>query len=1514
MPPIDDRYVRRLDDFTKALEGIVDLLKEDNSRKNVDTVNQLLTNMNEDISGIVKNMEIVVKSVKKIETQNDKILKEIQEVKKTKETGMLGNVAEVDNKRKIIDAVKIIVLIAAGVLAIGLAFKMIAPVPFLSVIAIGLAMVFIAGAFVIISAATEGMTPGDASLTSGMMVIMALGITVSSWILAAAGTLTFAKVSSILFTSIALGTSLVLLAIAVENSKLKPADYLKMMILPLVLPLIALGITISSIILASIVPLSLGQIVTTLFVAGAMGIAMYLISSSIEKTKLDMSKTGQFFAFALIAPLLSLGLVISAFILKMMPELSLKQMISSIFVAVTIGVLVYLMKPLIEKMKEFNLKEIVNTTLLIAAIAAGLVVASWILTKMSFFSIGDSIKLIFTSLAIGLAVLFLTPAVYILKSIKRDDMMQASLNIVIAAGAIAISSILLSLGMYDNVPDWRWAVGAGLAITAFAGTMWLIKKMNLSKQVMLEGALVILGVSTVIMATSWILGLGKYDKYPTFGWAAGVGLSLIAFGGAMMAIGIIMTSTGGMASAALAAGALATLGVALAISAVSWILSLGNYESYPTFKWAFGVGLTMTTFAAMMVILGIAIVGIAIGAASMMIISGTIVSVSKRLSKGDYTGGPTESWANAVSKLMNIFSWVMIKTALIPNILLSRSAEGLKIIAQNIVDISNIITQGNYFGGPDEDWAKATAALLLGFSAASMMLVNPFIFLGLSAMYGVAASIASVSRILAGGDYEKGPTLKWAKGVSMSIKAFAEGIAALQESGTIWGKLFGSNPGKKIEQIAEAMIRANELLGGVSWSDNHPTSAWAKGVGGAIMAFAKAMKTLHDADIDSGGKFVKMVVAISFGIIAAAWILDRYDWSKANNYPSATWSKGVGDAINAFAKPLALLGKYDITGRDVPKAIRGLAWSMVNAAWILSMFPWEKYANNYPSDEWSTGVGKAIGTFVKYLIEIEKNDIGRGDLRVLNRTIDAMVKTGWKLVIADTLTSGKIWDTGDKLKKWGDGVGFAVSTFVKHLVEIEKNDIGKGDLRILNKTLDAMTSTGWKLFRADLITGGRIWATGEKVEDWANNIGKAIGVFVKYLSEIENEDIGRGDLRILNRTVDSMINFAVKLGMIERAYPGIWSTNIGNWPDTVGKSLGLFVQYLVDIEKNNIKDYFKIDDLVKSMISSALKFYYIDEEFPGIWESGPKEGWVNSVGKAIGLFVDFLVNLKNNNINNFKIINGPIESMIDSALKFQELEKKYPNIWKSGPTESWANSIEKSIGAFYLASQITDLKNIDAFGDTIINFAQKLEKMLQNKTIYDKGGLFESFSESMKKLKEVLSTSNIMADGLNTLGDAFLKISSLGFTTGDAVKNLTRSVVELSDSLKNVDMENIDKLSKFSNGILVLSLLDEKKFEAALAIINKKKNDIVAILSESSGVKSKSSSGEMTVGEARESAEASEANAAAERSRIEKEKVFTQLLSTVKSLDKNVGEILDIHKDRPKDDLTKASSPEKVNT
>ena len=1542
MPTIDRKFVDRLENFTTALDKIVQLLNEDLKKENADSVNEMLSAMNNDLGSVVKNLQIVVKSVGKIENTTDKILEEIRASKKDKEKGgVFQSISETENKKKIIDAVKVITLIAAGILAIGLAIKLIAPVDFLSVIGIGLTMVFIAGAFVMVASLTEGMTWKDAAIVSSIMVVMSTGLMVSSWALGLAATISFAKMMSIIFTATAMGISLPLVYYAVKKSNLDKKDYPKMMLLPLVLPLIALGIAISSLILAAVVPLTFAQVITTIFVATAIGTSLWLITKALDKAKLENRHVNQFLMVPIIVPALAQGLVISSWILSGIKPISFMQMISSVFVAVTIGVLVYLMSPLINKMKDFTLKEVVSAGLLVTALSVGLVAASWILVGIKFFSFRQSLQLIMTSLAIGLSVLFLTPAIYALKPIKSEEMLRASTNILIASGTIMASSWLLNLGIYDNFPDWKWSIGSGLVILAFAGLVWTIKKLNLSTKELFVGGLSLIGISAVIMITSWILNKGKYDEYPSVGWSLGVGLSLIAFGTAMMIIGGIISMTGGSAAIAMTIGSAATIAVAGTIWLTSIILNEGKYDEYPSVGWSLGVGLSLIAFGSAMGVLGLIIMAtggltagaMLIGAIATLAVAGTIMLTSLILNKGDYYEYPTIEWSLGVGLSLIAFGTSMgvigsltlasgglvadamlvgvvatlavagtiMLTSLIiglgnyedyPSLewaagvglsivafsgtmailgsfgLLSLVAGGLATLGVSgiIVLVSNILSQGNYEKGPTVEWSLGTGALLLAVGMSTILFTSllPFVIIGGFVMKYVAQSIVDVADILAMGDYTGGPTEEWAKGVGGSIMAFAKGLSALSESDSFLGSIFGQSQSDKIIEIANAMTVANDILSSVGWSGNYPNEEWSKGVGGAIMMFAKGLAALEEADVDYDD-FIEAVEYICHGIITAANILNGFDWSKITNYPTSEWSKGVGEAINAFASPLAELGKNDITGRDITRSIRRLAYGMIDAAEIIGEYDWNEAVNNYPTSEWSDAVGKAIGTFVKYLVEIEKEDVGKGDIKILKKTIASMINAAE--AFNDNPDIWNTYPTGD----WAEGVGKSVGTFVKYLAEIEKKDIGRGDVKTLRKTISAMIDAAEDF--SDDPTIWSIYPTG----DWAEGVGKSIGTFLKYLVEIEKKDIGKGDIKNLNSIISAMINTAEKFedsGDIWSNYP----------PDTWVTNVNLAINSFIDMLNNINQTEIGTDNLIglyliiKSLLWTAKQFSNKDNV--NIWTNYPPDTWVTNVNLAINSFID-MVYRSSMSVGNLIGLYLTINALLWTARQFSDNEK---TIWTNYPPTEWSDAVLKSIQSF--TSSISMLSSIgynnfsllkDA-GNSMIDFSKIIKGLDNYKDLFKDGGSLDNFSKSIKKLVDNLPTKE-SAEGLKTLADAMNSITSMGISGSFSIWMLSKAINDFGESLSRLDTTALTNLSKFSNGVLILSLIDDKKLEETLRVLDEKKNEIKSILSDNATAKTKETAS------IENKVETPDISSIVEDT---KNKFYEDILTYVKSLDDNV--------------------------
>ncbi len=863
---------------------------------------------------------------------------------------------------------------------------------------------------------------------------------------------------------------------------------------------------------------------------------------------------------------------------------------------------------------------------------------------------------------------------------------------------------------------------------------------------------------------------------------------------------------------------------------------------------------------------------------------------------------------------MLLLGLVIIGTAGIGVLAILAGAFAMLMVADTIVRVSEILSNGNYSGGPSLDWATGTGILLTGVGLSSVIFaaLYPFIWLGRKSMTMIAETIADVSHILQKGDYKSGPTLDWAKGVSMSIKAFAEGSAALSGGpiGGLINKIFGIDKTAVIESIAWAMVNASHILQNGIWSA-YPSDAWSKGVGNSIMAFATAIKALDDADIDSGFEFFVVVRAISKGIIEAAKILNEFNWDDIKNYPSKEWSEAVGNAINAFAKPLSELAENDITGRDISKGIARLTQGMVGAALTLSILDWEKYNNSYPQKEWVDGVGEAIGMFVKYLTEIEKNDIGNGDLRILRKTVDAMIYSARKFKISEMLLSG-LWEAGPT-NDWSNRVGKSIGVFVNYLIEIEKNDIGSGDLKVLNKTIDSMLSTSKRFKIAELIFKD-LWDAGP-TNDWSNRVGNSIEAFVKHLTVIEKNDIGKGDLKILNKTIDSMINAAYRFKVAELIFNDIWKSGPSKyWASSVGEALAVFVKHLVMIEEYGVKgvDIKILNSTIDAIINTAFKFNSAEKDSgKELWKTGPSIEWSTSVGKAISNFATQLAFIGEADIKIWDIwkLERIVGAIIKTAQKYHDIETAQPGIWNTGPSLEWATGISKTISAFaqamVIASDTKNLAGIDGLGDKMISLTIKLEKALSGKKMFGRDGLFEAFSQSIKSLSQSFSTNDKVISGMNQFATAFMKISSMGSSTSESIKMLTKSILMLSKALEDVDMESIDKLSKFSNGLLVLSLIDEDKFEQALEVIQSKKNDIISMLSDNNTVKStKSDYGstrvEMPKAETKETTD-----------------FYKQALGHLSGLNSNVGKMLE-HINKPKpvkqddDELSVATAPAKV--
>ena len=94
MSKIDEKFINNLNNFSVALENIVELLKEQAKLNPTDVVNKLAENLDaEHIQQISNDLEEVKDRTVYISDNTDKILKEVQAANKGKEAGMFETIS-----------------------------------------------------------------------------------------------------------------------------------------------------------------------------------------------------------------------------------------------------------------------------------------------------------------------------------------------------------------------------------------------------------------------------------------------------------------------------------------------------------------------------------------------------------------------------------------------------------------------------------------------------------------------------------------------------------------------------------------------------------------------------------------------------------------------------------------------------------------------------------------------------------------------------------------------------------------------------------------------------------------------------------------------------------------------------------------------------------------------------------------------------------------------------------------------------------------------------------------------------------------------------------------------------------------------------------------------------------------------------------------------------------------------------------------------------------------------------
>ena len=573
-----------------------------------------------------------------------------QTVEQLKTEKEKGMVGEIgtDKTDSIVKGVATIVLIAGAVWAIGTAFKLVGEVDYKSVISLSISMYAIAKSFEAV-ANIENLTIGKALLASSAIVIFSGAI----WL--------------------------------------------------------------SSRILSGVEEIGLGKLFTTIMLAGVVVVLMYALK---PLTEMDLKEENSKKAWLLtgIIPALSLSIMFSSWILRGVKPLGLAQLFTTIMLAGVVVVLMYALKPLTEMdLKEENSKKAWLLTGIIPALALGITLSSWILYFVVPLGLGKLFTVLLLSIVVVVMMYALKPLINM--DLQEKDVAKALLMPIIIpaiAAAIAFSSKILS-EHYEPVGNlWNmllFSIVAAVAVLAFSVSVRILGKMDIKSLGI--GVLGTVLVSVAIAASSWIITLGNYDKnYPSFQWAAGVGLSILTFSLAALAVGAAIMLTGGLGFAALATGAAAILLVAGSISLTSHIIASGDYSNnYPSLDWAKGAGSVMVAFggsallvgAMILSTLGVGAVALVAGLGSIVLVAGTMVLVSRILNAGNYGKYPSLDWAQGVGSILSSF---VKNIEGVRDYRPVRDGVNLLALSKTLLEMDENFSKGNFSKYPSSDWSS----------------------------------------------------------------------------------------------------------------------------------------------------------------------------------------------------------------------------------------------------------------------------------------------------------------------------------------------------------------------------------------------------------------------------------------------------------------------------------------------------------------------------------------------------------------------------------------------------------------------------------------------------------------------------------------------------------------------------------------------------------------------------------------------------------------------------------------
>jgi hypothetical protein len=888
---MDQKLLDALNNISIALEQLSESLDNSGGTKKSDVGSALQSgDFSKQLVEINEGIKSIKQDTKKILDNQETIIK-LQKQQTSGESKIFEEAGGGKTKQMIKDGVAVIGLIAGAILAIGMAFKLIGDVNFGTVISITLALSILSLTFMNIST-LPGLDLGKISLAATSMVIMSTAILFSSIPLSFVFPVSGEKALT------AIGIAGVFTVFSYSMSKIIKSfsgvstgdALLASVLMPVVMFAMSTSIFLSSIALSMVQPVSLGQGITAIMIAGVFTVISFGLGKIIQSLgKMNVASTliaSAIMPYVLVS--LSHAISESSHLLNKIEPIGLQQGITAIMIAGVFAVISFGLGKLFKSFEGLNPATAIASSILLPFVLGAL--AYTIMKSSEWLSKVEKIGMdqFLTSIAISVVFVALSFAVKpILKGVSGANLKDLGMGLLILLGLTG--AILVASYIINEMPEIEEGKLSSFALTGISMTIALLPMAILVGKIsklggpenFVKGGISTLIVAGVISLSSIILNQGEYGNKPDVDWASGVGLSLLAFGISTVALGALIVATGGaLGAAVLLAGAAAVIGVAGLIVGVSEILNKGNFTGGPSIDWATSVGSTLVAFAKAVVILGVInSVGVLVdknpikaGSEAVIEIANTMNKVGEIISKGIYTGGPTKDWAEGISIALGAFSPIYqmlvankVMTAIFGSgVTVEEFGSAIKTISEGIVSAAEFFNgkSGIFTGGPTKEWSEGVGLAIGAF--------------------------APVYEILS-------KNSGWLK----------SGIKPEDFAGTFKNGVLTKDGA--IQVILRGIVSAAEFLGANSAVfdvEKSPKKEWSESVGGAISAFIPVFEMISNnsgifGDKDVVSKMSKGIISVSFSISKSSKLLSNGDYS---NYPSKEWTDGITYALTKLSK------------------------------------------------------------------------------------------------------------------------------------------------------------------------------------------------------------------------------------------------------------------------------------------------------------------------------------------------------------------------------------------------------------------------------------------------------------------------------------------------------------------------------------------------------------------------------------------------------------------------------------